>query len=296
MAGYIRRVLTRLDQPAQRADTLLVNAHRILSSSAGTEAVLCTLYYTLMLTHARLRRRLEGQYERLAFMLVSKASDSMPPGETILASIDPPRTRLSKRCASVKALVDLTADVRLSLRLWGLVNIYSWARDHYLKPPGDVALKTLVWAQVGAKAMYQVLENGAYLASKGVLRSDKWVAREPKWWVRSNRFWLAYTSLEFLRLLRVRQLRYNEDFGAKALVGEKADVSAADTTVSVQSTRLRKTWQRDLVTAAAWVPITLHRSFEDQNHSTASEAMDGLCGMVPGVIGLIQAWEQAPNE
>ncbi|KAK5136956.1 hypothetical protein LTR08_001463 [Meristemomyces frigidus] len=295
MTDSIRRVFTRFGQPGRRTDAFLTHGHRILSSSAGVEAVLSTACYTLLFVHSRLRRVLERQYERLAFALVSQASEAMLPGETILATIDPPRTWLSESCATVKALADMTADVRMFIRLWGLVGIYSWARNNYVKPPGDVILKTLVWAQVGAKTLYQVLENGAYLASKGVLRGDRWAEREPKWWVWSNRFWLAHTSLEFLRLLRVRQLRYNEDFGAKTVIDENSDAGIADDRVKVQSAGLKRDWQRDLYSAAGWVPVTLHRSFKHQSQSTASEAWIGLCGMVPGVVGLVQAWEQTQN-
>ena len=283
MVGHVQRVFSRLRQPARRTDAFLLHASHVFSSSAGTEAVLCTLYYSLIFTHSRLRRLLDRQYERLALALVSK---SMLPGETILASIDPPRTRLSERCASVKALAELTADTRMFMRLWGLVNIYSWARDNYLKPPGDVALKTLVWAQVGAKTIYQLLENGAYLASKGVLRDSKWAERQTTWWVWSNRSWLAYTLLEFLRLLRLRQLRFNEDFGAKTL-SENPNASAGDNAVKVQSAELKQIWQHDLCAAAGWVPVTLHRSFENENQGTAVEALIGLCGIIPGVVSLL---------
>ncbi|KAK4546435.1 hypothetical protein LTR36_002112 [Oleoguttula mirabilis] len=216
----------------------------------------------------------------------------MLPGETVIASIEPPRTRLSEAVASTKALADLIGDFWIFTRLWGLVSIYSWARDNYMKPPGDPALKILVWAQVGASATFQFLENGAYLASKGVLRGDNWARRGPKWDIWGNRFWLTHVVLEGLRLLRVRQLRYNEDFGAKSKQDSGTGVVVADQEVKVQSEALRRRWHRDFYANAGWFPLTLHGSFEDARLSPVSDTWIGLCGMVPGIVGLVNVWEQ----
>lgn len=68
---------------------------------------------------------------------------------------------------------------------------------------------------MGASTVFQFLESSAYLASKGVLRGDKWAGRVLKWDVWANRLWLTHVVLETLRLLRVRQLQCNEDYGAK---------------------------------------------------------------------------------
>ncbi|KAK5122086.1 hypothetical protein LTR85_004332 [Meristemomyces frigidus] len=292
MAGGLRRVFTSLGPIARRTDGLLTHLSRVLSSSEGVEAVLCTLCYTLVFVHSRLQRLLERQYGRLDLALVSNASKSMLPGETVIASIEPPRTRLSETVASTKALADLIADFRIFMRLWGLVSIYSWARDNYNKPPGDPALKLLVWAQVGASAVFQFLENGAYLASKGVLRGDRWARRGPKWDVWSNRFWLAHVLLESLRLLRVRQLRYNEGYGAKVKQDDGAGASVAGNEITVQSEALRRRWQRDFYANAGWLPLTLHWSFEDASLSPVSDTWLGLCGIVPGIVGLVNIWEQ----
>lgn len=293
MAGLRDRLLwAHVLSRAKSTDAILTRLNYVLSSSAGVEAVLCTLCYTLVFTHAQLQRRLERQYGRLAVALASKASESMYPGETVLASIEPPRTRLSETCASVKALADLIADFRVFVRLWGLVSIYASARDNYMTPPGDAILKLVTWAQVGANTAFQVLENGAYLANKGVLRGGKWTNRESHWWVLSNRCWMAHSVLEFLRLLRVRQLRYNEEFGAKAEQQDEPKMGVAGSEVKVQSEALKKRWQRDFYANAGWFPLTLHWSFEDESSSPMSETWIGICGMVPGVIGLMNAWEQ----
>ncbi|KAK3680210.1 hypothetical protein LTR78_000588 [Recurvomyces mirabilis] len=280
-----RSLLNVLTRAGRRSDAFLTHLNRVLASSAGVEAVLCTLCYTLYFVYARLLRLLERRYERVALALASKASSSMLPSETVVATLEPPKSYLSETCGGIKALADLTDDFRFFTRLGGLVTIYSWARDNYIKPPGDAILKSLVWCQVLMSTIFQVLENGAYLASKGVLRGEKWERRQPKWWVWSNRFWLMHVGLEALRLLRVRQLRYNEDFGAKA-------TDTDDGRVTTQSVALKKKWKADFYANAGWFPLTLQSSFEDQTHGPLSETWIGLFGMIPGIVALKDVWEQ----
>lgn len=92
--------------------------------------------------------------------------------------------------------------------------------------------------------------------------------------------------MEMLRLLRVRQLKFNEEFGA-----EKVD--ADDKAVKVQSKELEQRWWKDLYVNAGWVAPSLHYSFHDEELSPVSEAWMGLSGMIPGVIALREAWREA---
>ena len=293
---------------AKRTDSLLTHLSRVLSTPSGTDTALCTLCYTLTLLHSQLTRLLGRQYEQLALALASKALVSLLPGETVLASIEPPKTSLSETCASVKALADVIAEFRIFVRLWGLLAIYQWARETYLKPPRDAAVKTLVWAQIGANALFQLLENGAYLASKGVLSSEAWAkGREGKWWIWSNRFWMAHILLELLRLLRVRQMQFNEDFGAQSdnvsaqgddettvrsevSVKSLAGLQYPDPMVSVLSEDLEKKWHRDFYANAAWFPLALHWSMAEED-SPVSETWIGVCGTIAGGIGLKELWK-----
>jgi hypothetical protein len=100
----------------------------------------------------------------------------------------------------------------------------------------------------------------------------------------SSRFWMAQVVLEGLRLLRTRQLNWDEELGA-----EKKD---DDGEIKVQSEALRKRWRRDFYGNAGWLPITLHLSYEDESNSPVSEAWQGLCGLVPSVVGLTDAWKE----
>ncbi|RMY97531.1 hypothetical protein D0862_08015 [Hortaea werneckii] len=289
MANSVRSLLTILRPVGNRTDAFLAHLHRTLSTSAGVESLITTVCFTAIFVHARLRHLLERQYERLAVAMATNASKSMLPGEILMAEIEPPQTRLAELCASVKTVADVMQDYWIFFRLWGLVGIYNSARENYLKPPGDAPLKLLTWLHVATGATFQLLENGAYLASKGVLRGEKWTRRESRWAVWSNRFWLAQVLVDGLRLLRVRQLRYREEFGAK----EAEEVDGKE--FKIQSEALRRKWQRDAYADAGWLPVTLHWSFEDENNSPVSDTWLGLGGMIPGVIGFWNAWEETSD-
>lgn len=284
MAPSLLSRLRTVSLSSQRhTDEFLTHLSRLLSTTSGVEATLCTLYYTLTLVHSQLTRILTQRYERFALAITAKASETMLPGETIIATIEPPHLALRDSCIAVKSAGRLVYDVRSFIRLWGLVNIYAWAKQTYLQPPRDVVIKILTWAQIGAKATFQALENGAFLAHKGVLLGGKWEQRLPRWWALSNRFYMAHVVLEMLRLLRVRQLRFNEEFGAQ---------NEEDKEVKVRSKALEKKWRRDLYANAGWIIPTLHWSAYSNEEPTMNEALLGLSGMIPGVLALQDAWRE----
>ena len=282
------RLRSLLRKCSTQSDSLITHLARVFSTSSGIEASLCTVYYTLILLHSQLTRILAHRYEKFAMRLASAASETMLPGEALVAAIEPQHLRLSEACASVKAGANAVQDARIFLRLWGLLRIYMWAKRTYVHPPRDAIIKMLVWMQAGVTVGFQALDNGACLIGRGVLGngSEKWAVRENKWWVRSNRFWMARVVLEMLRLLRVRQLRFNEEFGAE----QKED--RQEEKVTVQSKELEKRWQRDLYSNAGWFAPTLHRSMYDESQSPVSEAWMGLSGMIPGVLAFQDVWRE----
>ncbi|KAK3708307.1 hypothetical protein LTR37_011572 [Vermiconidia calcicola] len=261
----------KLRSLSHRTNVFLLHTSRLLSTSTGIDNTLSTLIFTSTLLHSQLTRLLSARYEKLALALASQASKSMLPGETVIASIEPPVSRLSKTCAGLKALAETSAER---------------AHEIYNTPPRDPAIKLLLWAQVGAGATFQVIENIAYLASKGILPGRRCEESWPRWMALSNRFWMAQVVLEGLRLLRVRQLNWNEEFGAQS---EDND----DKAVKVQSEALKKRWKTDFYANAAWLPLTLHWSFEDESRSPVTETWQGVCGLVASVLGLKDAWRES---
>lgn len=283
LQARLTRVKTHLVSSASRTDIHILHLARVLQSAHGIEAVVTTLAFTFSLVHAQLTKALARQYERIALSIVAKTSDELQAGETAITTLGPPQTRLAELNGCMKQAADLLVDVWIFTRLWGLVGIYKWARETWTNPPRDPIIKSLIWGQMVTGTLFQAGENVAYLAMKGILPSSHWpTERASKWMAISSRFWMAQTLLEVLRLLRVRQLQYNEDFGAQEAGDEKE--------VKVQSEALKKQWKRDWYAQMGWLPLTLHLSYMDEADSPISETWQAICGLVPSTLMLQDVW------
>lgn len=281
MAARVRTSLEKNLLPTVRfADKHILHLSRLLSTPTGIDTSLSTFNYLLTFLHARLTHVVSRKYEKLAFDLAAEASDSLFPGEQVIASISPPRTPLSELNTSFKALSDMISEFRIFIRLWGMLGIYTWARDTYLNPPADKILRAVVWGQVTAGFGFQILENGAYLVSRGVVRGNKWTEREGKWWRWSSQFWLTHVLLEVVRLLRVRQLEFEDDLKGVGQIKEEE--------VAKRFEAERK-WRRSFYANAAWSPLALHWSLKEED-SPVTETWIGLCGMLPGILTLRELW------
>jgi hypothetical protein len=259
---------------------------RTLSTATGLDATLATACYTSLFLHTQIPWLSGG---------LLRASG-----------------RLSTGSSSLKALYATLEDHRIVSRLFGLIPLYTTAVEAWQKPHRDPAVKALLYASIAAGTVFQVLENVALLTRRGVLRGEGARRREGWLWVLSNRIWLAQLGLEILRLARVRQLKFREELGAEKVMAEEkglgdewqgVDDGVAESTqqlmelstkqlVKVQSAELEKRWWRELYLTALSFPLAIHRSF-NQGMSPVSEALFAGCGMIAGVIGLQDAWEEA---
>ncbi|KAK8249086.1 hypothetical protein IWZ00DRAFT_316999 [Phyllosticta capitalensis] len=273
-ASQVRRLLTT-------TDVLLLRLSRLLSTPSGTDSLLCTLSYTLTFVAAHTRTYVSARLERFAAALAIKATGALLPGETLIATLPPSSrlVRLSRATDSMTKLSSVVSDFRVFVRLWALLDIYTWARGVWLEDSGkkkkDYVQRALVWGEVAASAAFQALENGAYLADKGVLNGEWWTGengkrRVARWWVWSSRFWAAYVGLEIVRLGWVwakedeEEQLSEEDKKAKALA-----------------------WWKQLISNFAWAPMTLHWSTEE---GFISDAWVGALGIVAGGVGLYDKW------
>ncbi|GAB7331207.1 hypothetical protein MBLNU13_g02674t1 [Cladosporium sp. NU13] len=269
--------------------SLSTNIHhltRTLSTATGLDAFLATACYTSLFLHTQL------PYFTGGFL---RASSRVPTGSPAL-----------------KALYNALEDHRIFSRLFGLFPLYTSVVEAWRKPHRDPAVKTLLYASLAAGTVFQVLENVALLVGKGVFRGERLRDREGWFWAVSNRFWLAQLGLEMLRLARVRQLRFREELGAERMVepeketvwGEAGQDGVAERTqelmeastkqlIKVQSVELEKRWWRQLYVTAASIPLAVHWSFEDFSRSPVSEALFAGCGVIAGIIGLQDAWEES---
>lgn len=284
---------------AQSTDRNLLRLSALLSTPNGIDVALCTTGYTLTLVHALGQQILEKQLLAVATDLADKASDVMLPGETLIATLptSPSTKLLAQTLGSSKAVADVIADYRIFVRMWGLLSLYTWTRDVYMSPlPKEASqkeklLRGTTWAAIASCIAFQVLENGAYASSKGMLTSEAWSGdagkrRESRWWVWSSRFWAAYVGCELLRLVIDRA--YREPPAEVVGDGEKEDKLRLE-----QEKRdlynQNFTWWKDLISNVAYAPLTLHWSVEE---GLLSDTQVGIFGMIAGGALLAGAWRK----
>ena len=289
-----------------RSDAFLLRLSRLLSTPNGIDVTLCTISYTLTLIRALSSRILERRLSSIATTLAAKAHDVLLPGETLIASLPAPASTkiLAQVVGSSKALADTIGEYRIFVRLWGMLGIYTWARATYSDPlpatasSRDKLLRRLDWTAVATCVGFQVLENGAYLSSKGALTSVSWTgdvgkARENQWWLWSSRFWAAYVAVEIVKLGVVRLYSGNKSTSNTTTGtqddGEKEDKLKREE--EVKQTQLANwLWWKDLVSNMAYAPMTIHWSLEQ---GLLPEWGVGACGMVAGGALLADSWRRA---
>jgi hypothetical protein len=290
---------TRIRNAAHSTDRNILRLSALLSTPTGIDVVLCTTGYTLTLVHALGQPVLEKRLAAAATNLTSKAADAMFPGSTLIAELPASASTklLAQTVGSSKAIADVIADYRIFVRMWGMLGLYTWARDTYLSPLREEAgqreklLRGTTWAAIASCVLFQVLENGAYAASKGMLTSEAWAGevgkrRETWWWVWSSRFWAAYVGCEILRLIIERA--YAETRVETVGDGEKEDKLR----VEREKRELYNesfTWWKDLVSNLAYAPMTLHWSVEA---GLLSDLQVGICGTIAGGALLAGAWRK----
>ncbi|MCJ1401034.1 hypothetical protein MMC11_004246 [Xylographa trunciseda] len=282
----LQRLAEVLPHYVLRTDSHISRINRLISTTSNLDTTLLTITYTLHLLHALLSRlttfRLSIAAQSL-YDLLSQLPYALPPSSTFFATLTPsPTSRIFRLATSTAALAALIDDVRIFLRLGGLLSIYTWGASVYRSPPQDKVLRTIVWGQVGACALFQYLENGAYLGSKGVFAFDN--DKVNKWYVWSSRFWMAHVVLEFGRLARQRSLRRME-----AVSKDRAERQDDESDQGKVSTKIEeeKEWWKQVYVNSAWLPVTVHYGSET---GIVGEAQLALLGLVAGILGLRDAW------
>lgn len=242
---------------------------RLLSRTSTLDTTLLTVSYTLRLLHAILART--------------------------------PLFSLSQLTTSLTPLTAIFDDFRVFLRLWGLFGIYSWGVSIYLTSPANGIVRAITWGQVVACALFQGLENSAYLAEKGVVRWEK--ERIARVWIWSARAWCAYVALELARLgyewaeLRGqdigRQKSKSVELGGTDKEGEKVEKGELELRMDkVEDEGRRERWEkwyREVGVNVAYAPMTVHYSIKN---GLLGEGAIGALGAVVGALSIGQAWKE----
>jgi hypothetical protein len=289
----------------RKTDRTIHRLSMLLSNPASTDALLGTTSYTLTLLHAILSRL-------VARHLIAEKSQHAPyASESVYMEL------VAKIMPSMKALVATIDEHRIFVRLWGLLGLYTWARGLYATPPSPSSataaskpgegpqskptsgrgryMRMLAWAQIASLVLFQVLENGAYLASKNILTGPAWSSdlgrqREAKWWMWSCRGWGVFVALELLRLAiqRYSSLSPEIESGTDGVVadGEKEGKLMVEEREKARRER-ENDWRRDLISNLGYMPLTLHYSMEG---GLLPDWAFGILGVAGAGALLADAW------
>ncbi|KAL2048382.1 hypothetical protein N7G274_000293 [Stereocaulon virgatum] len=250
-----------------KTTSTIAHLNRLLSTTSHLDTTLLTTTYTLHLLHSLLTHR---------------------------PHLSP---RLARLTSSLTPLTSLLDELRIILRLWGLLGIYTWGASTYLHPPKDAVVKAITWSQVCACAVYQALENGAYLSSRGVMGWGK--ERVAKAWVWSGRMWMVHVGLELVRLgyefsqfgsagERMAEGKKEDVEGSGVVGGEKGEVVVVVGRDGEEKQRWER-WRREVVVNAAYAPMTVHYSLEE---GPLSEGAIGALGVVVAWLTFGKAWKE----
>ena len=193
------------------------------------------------------------------------------------------------------ALSSLASETRYNLRLFGLIPLWTWGSETLRSPPADPVIRILTILQVISNVIYQLLENVAHLASKGVI-SRKFVDKyggPVKWEIWSTRGWFGHIFFEFFVLWRQHVLRKRRVAAQRAAAGaaESKETKAED----AEALRLEiRSWRKTLVNNTFWAPLCLHWCFE--KGIGVPDHLVGIISLGAGIWGLCDSWAATAKE
>ncbi|OIW33579.1 hypothetical protein CONLIGDRAFT_628489 [Coniochaeta ligniaria NRRL 30616] len=273
---------TLLSLTPKNLDAFLAHLNRCLSTPSGIDTVLLFVCYTSRLSSSLLAALATRALHRSASDWIALVSASRT---TVVAITDSSKLPSTAAAAAsllladrLKNLSSLLSEARTILRLWGLLGMYFWAKRLLTQTfsaqsktekadgaPQPTTLDTVIsYSQLATCIVFQALENGAYLSSKGVMG---WSPAKQGWAMKwSARLWGLYVGVELGKLAAQR-------------VGGVAtkDVKAA------------AAWKSAFVRNLAWAPLTVHWG---SDKGVVSDWMVGALASVPGVIQMAELWRE----
>lgn len=153
---------------------------------------------------------------------------------------------------------------------------------------------------MAANTAFQVLENVAVLAEKGVLRKGWDEAagrvRKKRLWLWSSRAWMLHVGLEIGRLVRVWGMSEGKGERGREDEGDGKGVvvkNEADDQVVIEAKKEKdigeEKWWREVLVNAAYAPMTMHWSVEN---GILAEPFLAALGLMAAGLGFRQAWRE----
>lgn len=229
---------------------------RLLSTVDGQESVLSTVEYVASILH--------------------HLSQSTPWIAGRLRLLAARNTKTASKRSKFQSLSALASETRCNLRLFTLLQLWSWGSETIRSPPTDPILHALTLLQVIINIVGQLLENVAYLASKGIVSKrlvNKYGGIET-WYIWSTRGWLAHIYLQFFVLWRKHVLRQQRD--GKFAVG------------AIASAEEVRAWRKSFVNNVLWAPLCVHWCLEEG--IGIPESLTSLGSLLAGTWGLRDMW------
>ncbi|KAI2639593.1 hypothetical protein GGS26DRAFT_540767 [Hypomontagnella submonticulosa] len=281
-------------------DAFLAHLQRCLQTPAGIDTVLLFLCYTSRLSASVLETLTRPAIQRSAQQLLALAA-SLPPSATLVftaKALPSQGAALALAFAKrLRAFSLMLSDARTFLRLWGLLNMYFWLRRLVLKRSAakesekesekaakkDDSVETAIsWIQVSTCIVFQALENGAYLSSKGVLGWAPATQRRASLW--SARFWAAFVGIEIGKLFYESHKR-----GQRTRAEKFGDGTKTAAQVEAEEREWAGAWRSSVLRNLAWAPLTLHWSSEG---GLLGEMAVGAIASIPGTIQIRDLWRR----
>ncbi|KAI0104906.1 hypothetical protein F4776DRAFT_647829 [Hypoxylon sp. NC0597] len=281
-------------------DAFLAHVQKCLQTPSGIDTTLLFLCYSSRLGASVLETLTRPAIQRSAKQLLALAA-SLPPSATLVFSAKALPShgvaRILELAKRLRAFSAMLSEARTFLRLWGLLNMYFWLRrlvlarkqqraadekDGIKSSNKEDKLETAIsWLQLGSCIVFQALENGAYLASKGVLGWAPATQRRASLW--SARFWAAFVGIEVGRLFYESHRR--------GLRSREEKFAGGKTAAQVQAEEMEwnDAWKKSVARNLAWAPLTVHWSTEN---GLLGEMAVGALACIPGVIQMRDLWRR----
>lgn len=253
---------------------------KLLKSPGGLQSFLSTTNYGLYIlahVHATSPSRAELLAKLATFLGRTPPKTAPSPASTsAAAAAGVPATPLLPLALTI-------GDLRSTLRLIGLIPLYSLLKSLIKNPDPDTPTRIIKLAQCLSYMTFQLSENIYHLTNKTVINANWTNTRfarfggNAKLMTWACRAWLSGISCDFLRLFREAQLA--RQHGAKYQSLNEEEKKEAD-----------RKWYSELFVAMSWYPMAIHYSVE--GGIGLNLGMVGACGFLANLGNFMKLWEE----
>lgn len=186
----------------------------------------------------------------------------------------------------IAALGSLLSATRTTLRLFGLLPMYAWARQlaQGPKPGQDSVLYATAVTQCVLYIAFQLFENVALLTDSKILPgsltarwTEKHGGKAAAIYLASYRAWFLGFCCDFIRLFREAQLERNKRDARSSVEKSYGSVAKEDAKKDAQ-------WWSEFIVPLAWFPVGWH--FAAWNETGFPGFNLGLMGAAGAIAGL----------